>query len=152
MDWLGELSAVHWLAITAILGILEITTGTLYILFVAAAALIVAGLNWLGPDLAWETDLALFGFVSTLSLLVGHFVVKPRLADGADEGLNDPARAMIGRRARAIADFQTGEGRVQLGDTQWRARTDDMIEAGEELVVVAVEGSTLRVEAWDGEG
>ena len=150
MEWLGNLSAVHWIALAAILGVVEVTTGTLYILFVAVAAALVALLNFVGPDFSWEIDLLLFAVLSTLSLVVGHYYIKPRMGSDVGETLNQPANALIGRRAKAIADFSAGEGRVQLGDTQWRATTDDQIEAGEELVVVNVEGSTLRVEAWDG--
>ena len=146
--FLGELTALHWLAIAGILLTFELLTGTLYVLWVAAAAAIVAAINWIGPDLAWQTDLVLFGLFSTALLLFGHYVVKPRIRQEAAEGLNEPAHALVGRRAKALADFATGEGRVQLGDSQWRAITNDRIEAGEELVVVGVEGSTLRVEAW----
>ena len=146
MEFLGELTALHWFAIAALLAVLELMTGTLYLIFVAAAALLVSALNWLGPDLAWETDLVLFFLLSTALLLFGHFVVKPRMREEAAVGLNEPAHALVGRRVRALADFSTGEGRVQLGDSQWRAITDDHIEAGEELVVIGVEGSTLRVQ------
>ena len=150
MDWgafLGELGALHWLAIAGLVLGFELLTGTMYALWVAAAAAIVSVINWLGPDLAWQTDVLLFGVLSTALLLFGHYVIKPRLREEAAVGLNEPAHALVGRRARAIADFRTGEGRVKMGDTEWRASSDDMIEAGEELVVVSVEGSTLKVVA-----
>jgi membrane protein implicated in regulation of membrane protease activity len=146
-EFFGDISALQWFAIAGLLLVLELTTGTLYLLFVALAAIAISALNWLGPDMSWETDLVLFFVLSTALLLIGHFVVKPRLREEAAEGLNEPANALVGRRARAVADFQTGEGRVKLGDTEWRARTDDSIHAGEELVIVAVEGSTLLVQA-----
>ena len=146
MEFLGDITALHWFAIAALLLIFELTTGTLYLLFIAAAALLVSLMNFFGPDLAWETDLVVFSVVSAITLLVGHFVIKPRLGEHTADGLNEPANALIGRRVRAIRDFETGEGRVKMGDTEWRAITDDSIEAGEELVVVAVEGSTLRVQ------
>ena len=146
MEFFGELTALHWFAIAALLAVLELMTGTLYLIFVAAAALLISVLNWVGPDLAWETDLVLFFLLSTALLVFAHFVIKPRMKGEAADGLNEPAHALVGRRVKALADFSTGEGRVQLGDTQWRASSDDHIEAGEELVVVGVEGSTLRVQ------
>jgi len=148
MEFLGELTWLHWFIIAGILMVLEVSTGTLYLLFVAAAALIV-GLFNVVVDASWQTDLLLFGILSAVSLLVGHYVIKPRLNEQTADGLNEPANALVGKRVRALADFKTGEGRVQLGDSQWRAMTNDNIEAGEELVVVGVEGSTLRVEAFD---
>ena len=149
MEFLGELTWLHWFILAGVLLVLEIGTGTLYLLFIAAAAALVGVLN-LAVDASWQTDLLLFGVLSAASLLIGHYVIKPRLNEHTADGLNDPAHALIGKRVRALADFQTGEGRVQLGDSQWRAMTDDRIEAGEELVVVGVEGTTLRVEAFDG--
>ena len=146
MEFFGEITALHWFAIAALLAVFELMTGTLYLIFVALAALLVSVLNFVGPDFAWETDLVLFFFLSTALLLFAHFVVKPRMREEAADGLNEPAHALVGRRVKALADFSTGEGRVQLGDTQWRAASDDHIEAGEELVVVGVEGSTLRVQ------
>jgi len=146
-EFFGDISALQWFAIAGLLLVLELMTGTLYLLFIAVAALAVSVLNWVGPDISWETDLVLFFVLSTALLLVGHYVIKPRLREEAADGLNEPAHALVGRRARAVADFQTGEGRVKLGDTEWRARTDDSIQANEELVVIAVEGSTLLVQA-----
>lgn len=148
MEFLGELTWLHWFIIAGLLLVLEVSTGTLYLLFIAAAAVMVGLWNVLG-DASWQFDLLLFAVLSAVTLLVGHYVIKPRLGEHTADGLNEPAHALVGKRVKALADFQTGEGRVQLGDSQWRAMTDDRIEAGEELVVVGVEGSTLRVEAFD---
>jgi len=54
-------------------------------------------------------------------LFIGHTHIRPKFKGGAPSDLNDRARSMIGMRVRAIADFDTGLGRVQVGDTQWRA-------------------------------
>ena len=150
MSFLGELGPLHWLGIAALLLVFELITGTTYILWLAAAAAVLTLINFIGLDFSWEADLVMFGLFSTAFLVFGHYYVKPRMKGEAAVGLNEPAHALIGRRARAVADFHTGEGRVKLGDSEWRARTDDQIEAEEELVVVGVEGTTLRVEAWDG--
>jgi len=56
---------------------------------------------------------------------------------------------MIGIRVRAVSDFELGEGRVQVGDTQWRARIGEgNPKAGDELQVKSVKGTTLNVEPY----
>jgi membrane protein implicated in regulation of membrane protease activity len=55
---------------------------------------------------------------------------------------------MVGMRVKAVTDFDTGLGRVQVGDTQWRASIQDgNPSAGAKLRVVSVKGTTLQVEA-----
>ena len=67
---------------------------------------------------------------------------------GEPSDLNDRARTMVGMRVKAIADFDTGMGRVQVGDTQWRASiADGNPVSGAELRVISVKGTTLQVEA-----
>jgi len=54
---------------------------------------------------------------------------------------------MVGMRVKAVADFDTGLGRVHVGDTQWRASiVDGNPVSGTELRVVSVKGTTLAVE------
>jgi len=54
---------------------------------------------------------------------------------------------MVGRRVVAFTDFDNGEGRVVVGDTQWKASTEaDQLKAGDKLVVTSVVGATLVVE------
>ena len=54
---------------------------------------------------------------------------------------------MVGMRVKALADFETGLGRVQVGDTQWRAEMESgNASAGQELRVLSVKGTTLMVE------
>ena len=54
---------------------------------------------------------------------------------------------MRGMRVKAVADFDTGRGRVHVGDSQWRASMDvGNAKAGDELRVLSVKGTTLTVE------
>jgi membrane protein implicated in regulation of membrane protease activity len=61
--------------------------------------------------------------------------------------VNEPARAFEGRRVVAASDFDNGEGRVKVGDTEWKAKAEsgDPV-SGDKLVVISVAGATLIVE------
>ena len=146
MQFLEGLNGTRWLFLFFGLLILEVLTGTTYILWPAAAAVIVALCAFILP-IGWSMQLVLFFILSAVFLYLGHTYLKPRVKGGEPSDLNDRARSMKGMRVRAIADFDTGRGRVQVGDTQWRASMDDGdAKAGEELRVVTVKGTTLIVE------
>jgi len=141
-----SMNGTKWMIIGVLLLILEVITGTTYILWPAAAALAVGVLAYILP-LGWEMQFLLFFILSAILLVVGHVYVRPQMKGGEPSDLNDRARSMVGMRVKAIADFETGQGRVQVGDTQWRAAMDTGTAiAGDELKVVSVKGTTLTVE------
>lgn len=148
---LESMNGTKWVIIGVLLLILEVLSGTTYILWPAVAAIAVGILVFILP-LAWEMQFVLFFILSTVLLIFGHTHIRPRLnKDDAAEDLNDRAKSMVGMRVRAIADFDTGRGRVQVGDTQWRATMPSGdAKAGDELKVVSVKGTTLTVEAFAG--
>ena len=144
---LESMSGTKWLVVGVLLLILEVVTGTTYILWPAVAALIVGLITFILP-LSWEMQFLLFFILSAILLVVGHKFVRPKMKGGEPSDLNDRARSMVGMRVKAIADFETGMGRVQVGDTQWRASIDEgTAKKGQELRVVSVKGTTLKVVA-----
>jgi membrane protein implicated in regulation of membrane protease activity len=147
MQFLADMNGTRWLFIFFGLLILEVLTGTTYILWPAAAALIVALCAFILP-IGWSMQFLLFFILSAVFLYLGHTHLKPRMKGGEPSDLNDRARSMQGMRVKAIADFDTGRGRVHVGDTQWRASMEDGdAKAGQELRVLSVKGTTLVVEA-----
>ena len=146
IQMLESMSGSKWLILGVLLLVLEVVTGTTYILWPAVAALIVGVLIFILP-LGWEMQFLLFFILSTVLLIIGHTHIRPRLGADDPSELNDRARSMLGMRVKAIADFETGRGRVQVGDTQWRAAMNTgEAKAGDELRVVSVKGTTLTVE------
>ncbi|NNC38631.1 MAG: NfeD family protein [Acidimicrobiales bacterium] len=146
MQFLEGMNGTRWLFLFFGLLIIEVLTGTTYILWPALAAVIVALCAFILP-IGWSMQLVLFFILSAVFLYLGHTKLKPMMKGGEPSDLNDRARSMQGMRVKAIADFDTGRGRVQVGDTQWRAsmETGDA-KAGQELRVVTVKGTTLVVE------
>ena len=145
VQMLESMSGTKWIIVGVLLLILEVVTGTTYILWPAVAALIVGLIAFVLP-LGWEMQFLLFFILSSILLVVGHKFVRPKMKGGEPSDLNDRARSMVGMRVKAIADFETGMGRVQVGDTQWRASiAEGTASAGQELRVVSVKGTTLQV-------
>jgi membrane protein implicated in regulation of membrane protease activity len=144
---LQSMTGTKWIIIGVVLLVLELITGTTYILWPAAAALFVGIVTFILP-LSWEMQFLIFFLASSVLLFWGHKYLRPKMKGGEPSDLNDRARSMVGERCKAVADFETGNGRVQMGDTQWRAKMrDGNAKAGQELRIVEVIGTTLVCEA-----
>lgn len=146
LAFLESMNATRWGLLGLGLVALELVTGTTYILWPAVAALAMSAWVFFLP-LSWEMQFILFFILSTALLVVGHLYLKPLMKSGEPSDLNDPGRTMLGRRVTAFTDFENGNGRVTVGDTQWKASTEsDDPKIGDALVITAVAGATLIVE------
>jgi membrane protein implicated in regulation of membrane protease activity len=58
--------------------------------------------------------------------------------------LNNRAAQLVGVRG-VVGSFANGAGSVQVGDTMWRAVSDETLEEGAHVEVVSVQGVTLKV-------
>ncbi len=143
---LEDMNATRWGLLGLTLFGLELITGTTYILWPAAAALILAVLVFFLP-LTWELQFVLFFILSIVLLVAGHRYLRPMFKSGEPSEVNDPGQTMLGRRVTAFSDFENGHGRVTVGDTQWSASTESGDpKLGDALVITSVAGTTLIVE------
>ncbi len=143
--FLEGMNTTRWMVFGFALLVLEVLTGTTYILWPAAAALIV-GLIVLVVPLAWPMQMLLFALISVGLLFYGHNKVVAARKARKPSDLNERAKSMVGKRVKAVVDFDAGEGRVQVGDTQWRAAMEEgNAKTGDELRIVSVKGTTLYV-------
>lgn len=140
---LNAMGPEHWLVLGLILLIAEMASGTTYLLWPAVAAFLTALLAWLAPT-GWAVEIAVFAVLILVLTYFGHPLVKRFRQEGAANGLNERGAAMIGSRG-VVASFANGAGSVKVQDTVWRAVSDDPLEAGQEVEVLGVDGSTLRV-------
>ncbi len=73
----------------------------------------------------------------------GRPLVQRWRSEGGASGLNERGQALIGSRA-VVADFANGAGSVKVGDTMWRAVSDEALAAGASVEIAGVDGVTLR--------
>lgn len=147
----NSMGAWRWLTLAAVLVAVELGTGTTWFLWFAAAAIVTALAVALPGELGVAMELVVFAAASVTAAILGRRLVKPGWLRTEQPGLNLPTERLVGSRATAVTQFANGEGRVSLGDTQWRAvlDSDDSLPAGSVLDVVGVEGGTLRVRRPD---
>lgn len=135
----------HWFVLGLALLIAEVLLSTGYFLiFVGAAALIVGVAAWVAPALGWEAQFVLFGVLS-----IASFFVWRRFSPGnpaSDQpALNRRGHSYVGRTFTLSEPIVNGVGKLHVDDSQWRISGVD-VEAGAQVRVVAVDGTTLKVE------
>lgn len=147
LAFLESMNATRWGLLGITLVGIELITGSTYILWPAVAAIVIAIWVFFLP-LSWEMQFLAFFAISLALLVIGHYYVRPLMKSGEPSDLNDPGRTMLGRRVVAFTDFENGHGRVTVGDTQWKAASEGANpKSGDRLIITAVTGATLIVEA-----
>jgi inner membrane protein len=146
--WSG-LGAWRWLAIAALLFAAELATGTAYLLWLSAAAVLTAAVVALPGEINFAIELVAFAGFAIASTFFGKRFFKPSMLTSDQPDLNAPEQRHIGARAVAVDHFSGGQGRVSLGDTQWAAQTVDGSNpsSGVGLLVTSVDGTVLHVKA-----
>jgi membrane protein implicated in regulation of membrane protease activity len=145
-DFLMAHPALAWLGGASLLLAVEVATGTGWLLWAAGAAGAVCVVLLLAPlGLAWQ--LALFAVLTIVSSLLGRRLLPPGAAPGGD--INDVAIRLIGRKARVVAAFQRGRGRVTIDGKEWSAVLVSGADPAEEdlVEVIAASGAELSVAA-----
>lgn len=154
MEWLD--AAWIWFGVGLALIILELLTGSLFLIWISFGALIVAAVLYFEPGLAIHWQLILFAVTAVTSTYLGRTYLRGLFGREASDRpmLNRRGEQLVGRTVWAIENFAKSDGRVRLGDTQWNARlrplqsglAPPVIAKDDALVIVAVEGATLIVD------
>lgn len=140
-------SAWWWIALAIALGAVEILTFTYFLIWIALAAMTV-GLAMVAFPLGGQEQVVAFAVLSILYTFSGRFVLsKGRQTPSDTPGLNRRSEQLIGRKGKALSDFENDEGLVVIDDVRWRARLAiGQIQKGDSLVVIDAEGMQLICE------
>jgi len=140
-----------WLYLGVALMLAEVFAPGFVVFFFGLAAATVGALVLLLPDqfhpnLTWQ--LALYSFFSIVYIVtLRRYAKEIFLGDfGGDGKAGAMSDEFAGRFVKVVVAIRPGaEGRVELGDAEWNAVSDEPIEAGAEAKVVSRENLTLKV-------
>jgi membrane protein implicated in regulation of membrane protease activity len=137
-----------WCAIGLILLAAEMATGTFYVLWFGVAALIMALISWLMPELNISLQLVLFAVLSVGSLFIWRTYYKKNETHSRIGQSKGEEIGRVGTVIEAISASQNG--RIQfaqglMGSREWTAIANENIAVGTQAVIVSVEGNALRV-------
>jgi hypothetical protein len=144
MDGLGYW---HWLGLGVVLLIAEILLPGTFLIWFGAAAIVVGGVLFLAPALAWQWQMVLFVGLAVASIIGWRRYRDRNPATTSHPTLNLRGAQYIGRQLTLTEPFQNGQGRVRVDDTVWLARCSaSSLPVGAVVQVVAVEGTVLVIE------
>lgn len=111
------------------------------LLFMGSVFIIGGLATW--PFHSWPVTVIVTGVISIVYITLGRRFVRRWTAVREEKTNID---AIIGRRGivlKSIAKYS--DGQIKIDNVQWRARAEEDIKEGEEVVVDGVRGATLIV-------
>jgi hypothetical protein len=139
----------YWAAFGMLLMVAEIFVPSFTIFWFGLAALIVALLVGIVPDLAFSLQLTCWAFSSILFTYLWFKYFKPTMIDRTKAGIS--LEAVLGQTGQVVRLQQEGvRGLVRfvlplLGTEEWEFLCNDELQIGDRVMVVDVSGNTLVV-------
>ncbi len=140
-----------WWILACLLLILELMAPGVFLIWLGLAAAAV-GIIELFIDLSWQLEIALFGVLSLLLVLVARpWVLKRQNIDTDQPNLNRRMLDYVGRKFILERDIVNGRGAIRVDDTLWDVLGPDQ-KAGSWIIVTGVDGLRLTVTPAPEEG
>ena len=139
IDW-------HWVSVGALTFIVEILTGTGFLLWLGISAILVGLLFWVFPSMSISIQFIVFAALALLSALCWRIYLYYRPIKTDEPTLNRRAEQYIGRVVTLQAPIVNGKGVAHVDDTVWPVRCANDLPQGASVRIMGVEGTILVVE------
>ncbi|HEX4481125.1 MAG TPA: NfeD family protein [Rudaea sp.] len=135
-----------WLIALVLIGA-ELVAPGYFMLWIGIAAAVMGALVLIVPDLGALAQAFAFAVLAVISCVVYWKFVRRELNRASDQPLlNRRAEQFVGRRYVLDSAIVNGQGKARVGDSVWLVEGPEL-PAGAPIEVVAVNGSTLKVQA-----
>lgn len=140
----------HWLILGIVLMLSELIIPAFAALWFGVAAILMAILLWLFPDLGITTQLIVWGIASGACTVAWFKWIKPLSRDKTQAGLS--REAVIGQVGMVIETRLEHEHiKVRfsvplLGSDEWRCRCEHTVQVGDRVRVIDILGNDLLVQ------
>jgi len=148
MDFLNAIEYWHWLVLGLVLLGLEILVFGAVFLWMGIAALFVGVLLFLIPTLLWMPQILIWSVIAVIGAFGWQMYRKKNPAKDNAKGMNRRGEQYVGRHFTLAKDIVNGAGELHVDDTRWKIVSYKDLPAGMKVKVVAVEGTSLRVEEF----
>lgn len=144
---LTGISPWWWVALAIALALAEVLTFGFFLIWPALAALTVAVLLWIFPEMSGSIQLLWFAVMAGVFTFAGRQFVLKNKPTSERPNLNQRGAALIGRNAVIVDGFVAGGlGNVEVDGVRWRAKIPDLEASpspGEIFGVADADGMTL---------
>lgn len=149
MEWLNQVqldAQWWWLILAVLLGIGEILSPGVFLIWVAAAAAFT-GLVTMLSGVPTAAQLLIFAMTSLVSAWFGRRWYLGNPVKSSDPLLNDRSARLIGRTVTVAEPIAHGRGRVKVGDSVWPATGPDLPEGAAALITGVNDGVLVVVQS-----
>lgn len=151
MRWhasIGEVDAVFWIVLGAVLAIAEIFTATLFLVMFAVGAFAAAGAAAFGAPVPVQA--VVFAAVSALTVLAARPIIQRHRSSTTDSEEQQPLglAALQGASALVLEQVDADNGLIKIDGELWTARSYDATQVftpGQRVQVIQVRGATALV-------
>lgn len=133
-----------WLALGLFLAAAEIAAPGVFLIWLAAAALVTGLAAWLAP-VGMPLQIVIFAVLAIVSVFSGRRFLRVHPIEGADPLMNQRGARLVGETAIVTQAIEGGTGRIHLGDSEWLARGPDTAP-GTRVTITGSDGAVLIVE------
>ncbi len=143
--WLWLVFVIVGLLFVLLELIVGVETG-LDLVFTGSAFILGGLVTW--PFNSWLLTVIVTSIICVAYVALGRrYVHRWTMVSKAKTNID----AIIGRQGIVLKSIAKNvDGRVKVGNEQWRARAEEDIKEGDEIVVISVSGVTLNVEKIKG--
>ncbi len=135
-----------WLLALVLIGA-ELVAPGYFMLWIGIAAAVMGALVLIVPDLGALAQAFAFAVLAVVSCVIYWKFVRRELNRVSDQPLlNRRAEQFVGRRYVLDSAIVNGQGKARVGDSVWLVEGPEL-PAGSAIEVIAVSGSTLKVQA-----
>ena len=138
----------HWLVFGLTLIGLEILVFGAFFLWLGVAALAVGTLVFLAPSLSWMPQILIWSVLSVVFAFGWQFYRKKNPSKEKPSAINRRGEQYVGRHFTLTKDIINGVGELHVDDTRWKIVSAKDLSVGVKVSVIAVEGTSLRVEEF----
>ena len=147
IEWLSEITAWHWSALGLGMLALEALGIGGFLIGAALSAFFTALSLLFFPELNWKIQLSLFSLLAVVFTIV-YWIRFRNFNEKTDQPmLNDRPSQFVGKRYTLKENTVNREGKLQIGDTLWKIRSDKDLTTGTEVEVIKTDGMTLLINA-----
>jgi hypothetical protein len=135
----------HWWVFAIVLLILEILTPGAFFMWMSAAAGVIGAILIAAPELSWQAQFIIFAVTSIVAIIAGKAWFSRNPIDTDMPLLNEREDELIGKVFRVEQAIVNGSGRINVGESTWKANGPDC-KIGKSVRVTGVDGAELTVE------
>lgn len=133
----------HWLGLAATLFIIEVLTGTGFLLWLGLSALLMVFLLFIYPLMGLTTQLFIFALFSIITALGWKLYLYFYPIRTDRPRLNKRAEQYIGQAFTLETPIINGKGTVRIGDSIWQVKCHENLAAGTSIRIIDAEGVIL---------